>query len=176
MKCQHCNKPATFHITELTGGKPKEVHLCEEHAREYLSQSGSEPSSAGSMAAVLAQQMAQQMAVGQTADELAQLDKQACATCGITFYEFRSQGRLGCPNDYASFQEQLEPLLMNIHGETSHTGKRPLRSAEGSAQRTQLIRLRRQMQEAIGQEQYERASELRDEIRRIEKECVRGNQ
>ena len=39
MKCQHCEKPATFHITELTGPKPMELHLCEDHARTYLSQS-----------------------------------------------------------------------------------------------------------------------------------------
>ena len=46
--------------------------------------------------------MAQQMAVGQTAEELAHLDQQACPVCGITFYEFRSQGRLGCPHDYVA--------------------------------------------------------------------------
>ncbi len=175
MKCQQCDKPATFHITELTDGKPKEVHLCEDHARQYLSQSHEsqeESPSTSSMAAVLAQQMAQQMAVGQTAEELAELDQQACPVCGITFYEFRNQGRLGCPYDYAAFKKQLEPLILNIHGESEHVGKRPLRSAEGSQQRTQLIRLRREMQEAIEGERYERASELRDEIRQIEEEKI----
>ena len=39
MKCQQCDKPATFHITELTGGKPQELHLCEDHARQYLTSS-----------------------------------------------------------------------------------------------------------------------------------------
>jgi len=170
MKCQQCDKPATFHITELTGGKPSELHLCEDHAREYLTSSGSEPVGAGSMAAVLAQQMAQQMAIGQTAEELARLDQQACPVCGITFYEFRSQGRLGCPHDYVCFQPQLEPLILNIHGETEHSGKAPNRSAEGSEKRTQLIRLRREMKEAVEEEHYERASELRDEIRRIEQD------
>ena len=97
MKCQQCEKPATFHITELTGGKPQELHLCEDHARQYLTSSASEPANVGSMAAALAQQMAQQMAIGQTAEELAQVDQQACPVCGITFFEFRSQGRLGCP-------------------------------------------------------------------------------
>jgi protein arginine kinase activator len=169
MKCQQCEKPATFHITELTGGKPQELHLCEEHAREYLT-SGSEPANTGSMASVLAQQMAQQMAVGQTAAELAELDQQTCAVCGITFYEFRSQGRLGCPHDYTSFQAQLDPLILNIHGETEHTGKSPKRCPQGAAQRTQLIRLRREMKEAVEEENYERATELRDKIRRIEAE------
>jgi len=166
MKCQQCDKPATFHITELTGGKPQELHLCEDHARQYLTASSSEPTAVGSMAAVLANQMA----IGQTAEELAQLDQQACPVCGISFYEFRSQGRLGCPHDYVCFQAQLEPLIMNIHGESEHVGKRPQRPVGGSEKRTQLIRLRREMKEAIDEEHYERASELRDEIQRIESE------
>ena len=170
MKCQKCDKPATFHITELTGGKPQELHLCEDHAREYLTSSGGEPSNMSSMAAVLAQQIAQQMAVGQTAEELAQLDQQSCPVCGITFYEFRSQGRLGCPHDYVCFQPQLGPLILNIHGEAEHVGKSPQRCAGGAAMRTKLIRLRREMNEAIDKEEYERASELRDQIQQIEAE------
>jgi len=168
MKCQKCDKPATFHITELTGGKPQELHLCEEHARAYLTQSGGDPSSATSMAAALAQQMAQQMAVGQTVEELERLDQQACPFCGITFYEFRNQGRLGCPHDYVCFENHLKPLLINIHGESEHKGKTPKRCPGGSARRTELIRLRRQMKDAVTAEEYERASQLRDEIRRIE--------
>ena len=168
MKCQKCDKPATFHITELTGGKPQELHLCEEHAREYLTQPGEEAAAATSMAAALAQQMAKQMAVGQTAEELKQLDQQSCPVCGITFYEFRNQGRLGCPHDYVGFESQLEPLILNIHGENEHVGKVPKRCPKGSEKRTQLIRLRREMKEAVSEEQYERASELRDKIRRIE--------
>ena len=166
MKCQQCDRPATFHITELTGGKPQELHLCEDHARQYLT-AGGEPAGTGGMVAALAQQV-QQMAIGQTAEELAQLDKQACPVCGITFYEFRSQGRLGCPHDYVAFQAQLEPLILNVHGESEHVGKRPQRGSDESQKRTQLIRLRREMKEAVEAEHYERASELRDEIRRIE--------
>lgn len=167
MKCQQCDRPATFHITELTGGKPHEYHLCEEHARQYLTASGGgEPVSAANVAAA----MAQQMAVGQTAQELAKLDEQACPVCGMTFFDFRSHGRLGCPHDYVAFQAQLEPLILNIHGETEHTGKTPRHSAEESERRTQLIRLRREMKEAVQHEQYERASQLRDEIRKIETE------
>jgi protein arginine kinase activator len=167
MKCQQCEKPASFHITELTGGKPMELHLCQEHAQQYLTNSSSEPAAAGSMAAMLAHQMA----VGQTAEELANLDQQTCPVCGISFYEFRSQGRLGCAHDYVCFQAQLEPLILNIHGELEHVGKRPHRSAaSGSEVRTQLIRLRRSLKDAVDTENYEQASKLRDQIRQMEKE------
>jgi protein arginine kinase activator len=164
MKCQQCDKLATFHITELTGGKPQELHLCEEHARQYLTQSDEETAAATSLAGVLAHQMA----VGQTAEELARLDQRVCPVCGITFYEFRNQGRLGCPHDYLAFAAELEPLIINIHGETEHAGKRPARYTGGTESRTQLIRLRREMKEAITEERYEKAKELKDEIKKVE--------
>jgi protein arginine kinase activator len=164
MKCHKCDKPATFHITELTGGKPQELHLCEEHAREYLTESDNEPASGSNLTGALAQQL-----VGGTAEELARLDQQACPICGITFFEFRNQGRLGCPHDYICFQKELDPLILNIHGESAHVGKRPSRSPLNTERQTELIRLRREMKEAIQGEEYEKASQLRDEIRQIER-------
>ena len=164
MKCQKCEKPATFHITEVTTPQVIEVHLCNEHAQQYLMQ-GEEPVEAsGSLAGMLAQQLK----VSQTAEELARLDQRSCPVCGITFFEFRNQGRLGCPHDYICFADELEPLLVNIHRDTKHVGKRPQRGGVGTDQRTELIRLRREMKEAIDREDYERASKLRDEIRAIE--------
>jgi protein arginine kinase activator len=166
MKCQYCEKPATFHITELMGGAPQELHLCEDHARAYLNPTTSHEAAGGGKHAGVAPQMK----VGQTAEELARLDQQACPVCGITFYEFRNVGRLGCPHDYVCFEDELEPLIVNIHGDTQHVGKQPKHGVHGTDNQTRLIQLRREMREAVEQEDYERASELRDEIRRIEEE------
>ena len=98
---------------------------------------------------------------------MAELDQQTCPVCGVTFYEFRSQGRLGCPHDYACFQAQLESLILNIHGETQHSGKSPKRCPDGGSERTQLIRLRREMKEAVEEEKQAigaRVEELRKSI------------
>jgi protein arginine kinase activator len=171
MKCQKCEKPATFHITELTGPQLQEVHLCEECARDYLTVSEPGEAAGPSVAGMLAQQLKLgQLKVGQTTEDLARLDQKACPVCGITFYEFRQAGRLGCPHDYICFENELEPLIVNIHGETAHVGKHPKRGQEGTDRRTDLIRLRREMKEAVTQERYERASELRDQIRKIEQQ------
>ncbi|QDS86058.1 UvrB/uvrC motif protein [Rosistilla ulvae] len=163
MKCQHCEKPATFHITELTEpGGPQVMHLCEEHARHYLSKEQSTPTS------LVADHLEKQLKLGQTAEELAELDQQECPVCGITFYEFRNAGRLGCPYDYTVFQKDLEPLLINIHASREHKGKRPTRLAPSADRQAELIQLRREMEEAIEKENYERASEIRDRIRTLE--------
>ena len=179
MKCQQCDKQAVFHITELETGEVRELHLCEDHARTYLNQSEAaegddeDKPSAGGLTGPLT--------VGQTADELALLDKKACPMCGITFFEFRNQGRLGCPHDYVHFEKELEPLIANIHGATQHTGRKPERAAaeaatlpEGTEELTGVIGLRRRMQEAITCEDYEKARESRDAIRRIEDRWLGG--
>jgi protein arginine kinase activator len=165
MKCQQCEKPATFHITELTGTQPQEVHLCEGCAKTYLLESeGGPPTVAPTLASVLAKQLK----LGQAAEELAKLDQRSCPKCGITFYEFRNQGRLGCPHDYEYFERELTPLIMNIHGEAKHVGKRPRNKGGGQQSGSELIRLRRAMDEAIKKEDYELASKIRDQIRSFE--------
>jgi protein arginine kinase activator len=164
MKCQNCEKPATFHITELTGPQPVEHHLCEGCAKLYLSET--DPSAPPEP--ILANVLAKQIKLGQAAEELARLDQRACPVCGITFHEFRTKGRLGCPHDYTFFERELTPLILNIHGEPKHTGKRPRRGVVAPDQQTERIRIRREMKEAIEKEDYERASKLRDELRRLD--------
>jgi protein arginine kinase activator len=175
VKCQQCEKPAVFHITELESGDVREVHLCEDHARAYLNQA--EPVEEGGGAGTAG---GGQLAVGQTADDLALLDKKACPMCGITFFEFRNQGRLGCAHDYVHFEKELEPLIANIHGSTQHRGRRPARDTgaepplpEATDELTVVIGLRRSMQEAIAREDYEKAREDRDAIRGIEDRWLR---
>lgn len=163
MKCQHCEKPATFHITELTEPDgPKVLHLCEEHARQVLTSEGASPVSA------LTNVLSKQLQIEKAAEELAASDKKTCPVCGITFAEFRKGGRLGCAYDYVAFEEDLEPLLVNIHGALGHTGKTP-KNLKGSPERQrQLAQLREEMKVAIKKEEYEKASLLRDEIAAIE--------
>ncbi len=164
MKCQNCEKPATFHITELTGPELVELHLCADHAQQYLAPAEEAEEATPTLAGVLAQHLN----LGQTAEDLARLDQRSCPVCGVTFYEFRQAGRLGCPHDYVCFEEEMEPLIVNIHGATEHKGKRPKRGVKDSSLQTELIKLRREMTDAVQNEEYERASELRDSIREIE--------
>lgn len=169
MQCQQCDKQAMFHITELETGDVREIHLCEDHARVYLNQAeadgdSTDPDSPGALG------------VAQTAEELSELDQKVCDMCGITFFEFRNQGRLGCPHDYVQFEQELEPLIANIHGAVEHVGKRPSRTARDRGEEplptateslTGVIGLRKAINEAVEHEDYERAGTLRDKIQRL---------
>lgn len=164
MKCQHCEKPATFHITELTEPSgPTVLHLCEEHARTFLSSDGiAKPASA------LASLLAKQLKMEKVAEDLAISDKKTCPICGISFADFRQGGRLGCAYDYVAFEDELEPLLVNIHGALAHTGKVPTNQSGSPERQHRLMQLKSEMKEAIAKEDYETASRLRDKISNIE--------
>src|SRR5208282_2196729 len=149
MKCQKCAKAATLHITEVLGeDQVEELHLCEECAHKYLY----EPQ----------QQKSGTKLPGTASEELeepAVLNRE-CQVCGIKFVDFRNSGRLGCPHDYASFREDLLPLLENIHGETKHCGKTPRRYPQAKKTEAELTQLRNRLKQAVTREDYEEAARL----------------
>jgi protein arginine kinase activator len=166
MKCQKCAKPATYHITDIERGKPREYHFCDEHARQHLTPS--EPEVEAPSMGELAKKLIGGGAGG--GREPSAADRQACPRCQITYAEFRTSGRLGCPYDYEVFRDELMPLLENIHDETRHSGKVPRRAPRNSQQQTELIQLRNDLKRAVAAENYEDAARVRDKIRTIEQE------
>ena len=148
MKCQQCEKPATFHITDLTGDDLLALHLCPDCAKHYL-QPGESADAGPATGAGITGFIQQQLTLEQTAEELKELDSKECPVCGVSFYEFRQSGRLGCPHDYIIFANELEPLLVNVHGGTLHVGKQPKRNPNATEEQTSVIRLRRDLQEAF---------------------------
>lgn len=162
-KCKLCSNPAVYHITEIAEGDVKsQLHFCSDHFHEYMTRLDAPEGTA------------EESDIPQPIQDLAddpvakQADDVACPNCGITFKEFREAGRFGCPLDYDVFREQLLPLLENIHGETEHSGKVPKHAPAGSRRHYELIRLRRELADAIEQEHYESAARLRDEIAAFE--------
>jgi protein arginine kinase activator len=167
MKCQKCAKLATFHITDIEHGKPREYHFCDEHARQHLTPADSESELSPPMG-----ELAKKLIVSGAAAsrDPSPADQQSCPNCQLTFLEFRNSGRLGCPMDYDVFRDELMPLLEKVHDETRHSGKVPKRAPRTSQQQTTLIQLRNDLKRAVAAEDYESAARVRDKIRTIEHE------
>jgi len=92
----------------------------------------------------------------------------ACTRCGMTFNKFKTGGRLGCDVCYTSFAHEVEVLLKNVQGSTRHEGKYPRRMGAGILNNRRIGELRAQLKQAIEDENFETAAQLRDEIRSFE--------
>ena len=91
-----------------------------------------------------------------------------CSTCAMSYEEFKKIGRLGCPHCYDVFASQLERLLKRIHGDDRHRGKGPLAAAQSAQGGDELARLREELAQAVAEEAFEEAAQLRDRIRVLE--------
>lgn len=167
MLCERCHeRAATVHVTKIVNGEKTGYHLCEQCAKEqgeimHPFISGNAFDFNKLLSGLLNMESSSGFAPAQTA-------QLRCSSCGMTYNQFTQLGRFGCPDCYESFSSRLEPLLRRIQTGNSHTGKVPVKSGHTIAQQRQLEMLRRELQQAVVDENFERAAELRDQIRALE--------
>lgn len=162
MKCDLCNKPAVVHEVIIQGGKSTELHLCAEHAIEKgLAVPTQQP---------LADILPALGGVVKVEGVIGRSQQQArCTACGCTFADFKKVGSLGCPACYDSFMPMIAQVIERAQaGATAHVGHSPAPSLD--AERVQRLRskLMTELENAIAAEQYERAAQLRDELKALE--------
>ena len=159
MVCQHCGKnPATIHLTEIKqDGERLQLDFCEACATEQGVAEMPLPTMLSGMI--------------QATSSTSSGEGLRCPHCGITFRDFRSKGRLGCPMDYEVFKEPLVAMLRAWHGgATRHEGRLPRGRLEiETTVSERLLHLRRELRTAIESENYESAAKIRDEIQSIER-------
>jgi len=174
MTCDICGKKkATVHLTEIVDEQMSEMHLCEECARQKSSQ------------------MEQQFGLADLLAGLSDTAKPAaskegdknvlkCSRCALPYEDFRKFGRLGCGECYTSFKEHLTGLLRKIHGSNKYLGKTPVmyqekptaalpEGATALLPSDALADLKQQLHSAIAGEDFEKAAQIRDKIRNLEK-------
>jgi protein arginine kinase activator len=164
LNCQNCQEEATVHLTEIVDAEKHERHLCENCAKEQgISIKHSfhitHPNFSAAVPGTGLDLMTEAIS-GSSGPQ--------CPRCSITFHEFRTQGRLGCPHDYEVFERLLEPLLEKIHGATTHLGKVPARKRAKMDQAHRIQGLRNRLKELVERERYEEAAHIRDEIKSLQ--------
>ncbi len=160
-QCDRCGAhDAVVHLTQIVDDEMSTSHLCEECAAEQ----GLEPTPEA-VNFPLTDFLAQ---MGEEQEE-STANLGTCDFCGLSFQDFRDSGRLGCPQCYSTFEPHLRNLLRRIHGGTKHVGKVYLPPDPSATEmEKRLETLRRRLERAVASEDFERAAELRDEIRDLE--------
>ena len=187
MICESCKQEeAKILLTRIAADQKQALHLCPTcAAREAQSQHTEAAAPAAGAAQVgddassnaepAEKTKAKEKSASVVAGHLAKTSGAAqitCSRCGMTYRQFRKQGRFGCSDCYQAFAAELQRLMKRIHGARAHVGKRPqAKSAavEPSPLHTDdLASLRAELEEAVRSEAYERAAALRDRITKLE--------
>ena len=159
IQCDLCEEKATVFLTQIIDGQMQKVNLCESCSKEK----GVTDPTGFALADLLVGVGSEQQVGSRTGDSV-------CSSCGFTAADFKRVGRLGCPECYATFADDLEGIIKAMHKGTRHVGKAPARLGQLRAVRARLDELRGSLDGAVAAEDYEEAARLRDEILRVEEE------
>ena len=187
MLCERCKKKeATFYYHENVNGTEKTYSLCRDCADE-LKKSG-ELGKFGSIGTEFApfeslfahdpfedidnlfskQEIFGSLFAPAKTRQLAERGSaKKCPLCGMTLSDFSRDGKAGCPTCYDTFADELEPAIGRIHGRTAHSGRAPSKFREKTELKNRIRALEAEQKEAIRTENYERAAEIRDELRTL---------
>lgn len=164
MLCQNCQqRNANICFTQVINNNKVDLYLCESCARENGQLSIGMPINISNFFGGL-------MGYGGANQYISKLAPQQiiCKKCGMSYEEFQRTGKLGCDNCYGIYSERLKPLVRRLHGNIKHTGKVPSKITKTIKASKEIEELKELLGQAIQNEEYEKAAELRDKIKSVE--------
>ncbi|MFN8179431.1 MAG: UvrB/UvrC motif-containing protein [bacterium] len=177
MNCERCGKrPGSVRYTEVTGGQARKQLVCAECAQELGFETPSPATEAPEAGEAPALPPPAKIFGVVSIDETLKAaedaaaepeDARRCPECGLTAAAFRTQSLFGCPRCYEAFEEGLDLLLKRLHGAVTHRGRLPRGNA--LAAEAEPGALRRELDDAIQRQDFQRAAYLRDRLRERER-------
>ncbi len=175
MLCEKCGKnEATFYYHENVNGNEKTYRLCSSCAKELEQNGGIGKFDESKIFSEYSDPFAQMNSLlsamfgdGGAKQLTGTKNEKKCPSCGSFFRDFAKIGKVGCPSCYEIFEEELRPTIGKVHGHTSHVGRVPSKFREKLDSKKKIAALEQEQKEAIKNENYERAAELRDEIKNL---------
>jgi len=158
--CDNCNiNPASIHIVQVMNGKKLTHNLCKACAVKDMHLHAGDIT----VDKLLAGMMNPIKTLEDNPPEL------KCSECGTEFEKFSKTGKVGCAQCYVDFKPYIEQMLSKAQKGMEHTGRQPKANTDEDIVRIGKLReLRSEMRSAIGEENFERAAQIRDEIALIE--------
>lgn len=169
MICEVChNNEANVHITQIINGSKKELNVCESCAKNIQGvniSSDMDFISPFSFQNILSGIMDY---IGD-ASHSNECEELVCKNCGTTYSEFKDKGLFGCSDCYKYFKSMLSPIINRVQGNVEHNGKIPKKAGKEIINKNTIVKLKAELQKAVFQEEYEKAAELRDRIKDLQK-------
>lgn len=162
MICSKCkSNTASFFYTQSINGKESSVALCKSCAEK-----------AGIGTSMVSPLFNSFFAPAKRSRSTVDFQKK-CSLCALTFNDILSMGKVGCPECYNTFKEELGDTIRSIHGTMKHIGLSPIGNTNDTAtpkKETEEEILRERLNAAILDENYEEAAVIRDQIKALKGE------
>lgn len=179
MICEHCKvREASVTVTQIINGQKSERHYCEVCASQFHPfHIDFNKDDNLQLAQLVSNWFGLPLWKNETQEKQTQAAQTAttCPTCGYSFRQFLNEGKLGCSQCYETFSTKLPQVLTKIQSGTKHTGKIPGTTTNNHLLlKKQIDKIREKLQQAIVEERFEDAANLRDEIKDLERKLEVG--
>lgn len=170
MKCHRCeSREAIYRCTKIPRDSKEPVtrELCLECARIESSAVSKSPPKHD------INQILEELLKSQIADEAGGHAEPIipgvppCPECGLEFSAYKATLMLGCAACYSSFGEYLAEDIRKLQGTDMHVGAPPQAREKLRDRQTRLTAMRGELQDCIENEDFERATFLRDQIKAL---------
>ena len=159
MKCNKCGAPSVYHSTLIVNGVSQKTSLCRDCAiKEGVFNQGT--SLFDDMFSSFSDLLGYE-----------QVENLVCPVCKTSLREFKSSGRLGCPNCYDMFREEIANVLKRIAPFETHKQdviKTKSTKSKKLTKEEKIEQLRAEMKIAVSEERYEDAAKIKKEIIKLE--------
>lgn len=187
MKCDNCGKrEANVRYSENINGVKRELNLCEECSQKLGigNMNFSIPIDFSSFFG----DFMEDFRTPEFMPLFNEVKDLKCDECGYTFEDIANSGKLGCAHCYDIFEDRLDPIIKRIQGSNRHIGRigkisdnlvdEKYSKNENIENNTnnnlngsdEVSKLKENLKQAIKEERYEDAAQLRDEISKKENE------
>lgn len=102
-------------------------------------------------------------------------ETKTCPGCHSDLRTIINTGKMGCAKCYTTFRSELIPTIEQLHGKVNHQGKLPRSAGEAARKTAKLNSLKKKLDAAVKEQDFENAAKFRDEIKALEKE-EKGNE
>ncbi len=170
MICSFCNEREAVIYMEQIGsdGQRRKINICMECAIERGI--SPDPKSMESSIGNLFKELAE------ISKKIAEKENKLCPVCGTSLGEIRKTGKVGCPECYAIFKNDIRKILEDNGVKELFKGSMPSRLSSFRSVLNDRMILQNKLNVAVQNEDYEKAAMYRDYLKALEKNAVAGSE
>lgn len=159
MNCDRCGKPSVYHSTLIVNGASQTTNLCHDCAIKEGVFDNAPTSIFDDMFDAFSSFLPFEKA-----------NDVVCPVCKTSLTEFKTTHKLGCPNCYEAFRQEVKAIIGRTAPNSIHKIEATGTKNKKESKLDKIANLRAEMAQAVSEERYEDAGKIKKQIQKLEAE------